>query len=337
MVDMVKNKWKKKVFSLEDFLKPYEHNLREFPFYIDIEPTNKCNFDCIMCNREIMVREEGWMSSDTHARIIDEVAQYNNIGVGVRYVRHGEPTLHPKLGEMISYASFKNVLTYVSTNAFTLDSKADELLEAGLDYLRISLQGVDLKSFNQMRDRYDHGRYFKVVRNIIDFVHKRNKKGLSRPFVCLGTSVTTEGDNEKEMFKLFWQDIVDEVQIGKTTFSRLESKLKEANTLVASAGYSEEDIRVYRPCTEVYTKFSVNWNGDITACCSDVNGDLIVKTNAGTTVNIHNTSLKEAWNSHYLNKLRIMLGKELMHEKLYPCRDCYRENLTDKFKFANES
>lgn len=329
---MIKNIWNEKVFSLEHFLKPYNHVLREFPFYVDIEPTNACNFDCLMCNRNIMDRKIGWMSIDTHNRIIDEVAKYNHLGVGVRYVRHGEPTLHPDIGEMLKYASSKNVLTCLSTNAFTLDNVADCILETGLDYLRISFQGVNAKSYDQMRDKDNTGKYLKVCRNIFDFMMKRNQKQLDRPYVSIGTSVTTESDKEKEIFKQFWGDIVDEVQIGITTFSRLEARSKEINEFVSTSGYSEEKIRFYQPCTEVLTKLSVNWSGDISACCSDVNGDLIIERDSGEKANIHNTSLKEAWLSNYLKDLRKLLGTALRHKEIYPCKECYRENLTNKFK-----
>ena len=329
---MVKNVWRERIFSLKDFLKPYEHGVREFPFYVDIELTNHCNFDCVMCQRSIMERDMGWMSVETHARIIDEVSHYAGLGVGVRYVRHGEPTLHPNLGEMLRYASEKKVLTYVSTNAFLLDRMADNLLSSGLNFLRISMQGVNRTTYSQMRDPNNHNHYLRIVRNITDFMLRREQAGLDKPFVEIGTSVTNETDAEKEMFRKFWEDIVDSVQIGITTFSRLEGKVEEVGNILSELEYREDAIRNYRPCTEVRTKLSINWNGDITACCSDVNGRLVITADNDRMANVAHTSLKEAWESSFLSELRDVVGPSLRHQERYPCCDCYRDNITDKFK-----
>ncbi len=323
--------WRKIIFSQKKFLNPYEHPVREFPFYVDIEPTNKCNFDCLMCNRQIMTREHGLMSMEHLKRIVDEMSEYRDIGVGIRYFRHGEPTLHRNLWEMIGYAGSKGVLTYVSTNGMTINKAYDALFDSGLDHLRISMQGADNASFTEMRDPKNRGLYLPVIRNIIDLVHEREKRQLTKPFISISTTVTTEPQEMVDAYKIFWGDIVDDVVVGMTTFTRLEEQMEEIRRLIANKQFNEERIRFYAPCLEVLTKLSVNWNGDITACCSDVNGDLVNIMENGQRANISNTSLKDAWDSAHQAMLRAKLGPALEHADLYPCNVCYRENISTKF------
>lgn len=89
---------------------------------------------------------------------------------------------------------------------------------------------------------------------------------------------------------------------------------------------TESFIRRYEPCTEVLTKLSVNWNGDITACCADYDNFMILG-------NINFGTLKEAWESRKLNMFRDMLGDKLKHAQLPLCRDCYSaENKFNELK-----
>jgi len=46
--------------------------IQDFPIFLIIEPTNNCNFDCIMCPRPNMTRPIGNMSLDLFKKIIDE-------------------------------------------------------------------------------------------------------------------------------------------------------------------------------------------------------------------------------------------------------------------------
>lgn len=333
-----RNKWKELIWSKPEFLRPYDHPIREFPFYVDVEPTNHCNFSCIMCNREIMGRGQGRISLDTNKRIVDEAAQYAHLGVGIRYLRHGEPALHTDLPEMIAYAKSKGVLTYISTNGYNLDQMGPKLLDAGLDYLRVSMQGIDFATFTEIRDKEFTGKYFRVMSNVFDFAHQRFKRGAKcQTYFCLGTTCTYETPEQQERFRAFWSDVVDEVQVGITTFSRLEDVQEDVKEFVSRTKYDESLIRFHAPCTEVRTKLSVNWNGEVTACCSDQDGNLLVEgataPSGVANVNQGDGVLRAAWRSKFLAELRDQVGPALRHKERIPCNVCYRENITSKFDY----
>jgi len=43
-----------------------------FPTHIDFESTNNCNLRCVMCPREFMKEDKGFMDIDLFKKVIDE-------------------------------------------------------------------------------------------------------------------------------------------------------------------------------------------------------------------------------------------------------------------------
>lgn len=301
-----------KLYKKQAFLNPYDHPLNEFPFYIDVELTNVCNLKCIMCSRRIMTRKLGYMDWDTYKRIIDETSQYD---AGVRLVMYGEPFLNKEIIDMSKYARNKNVLLFISTNGLLLsEDVCRKIVAAGIDEVRFSMQGTDRVGYDKMRVNGDYDLFVKNVRLLLQV---RNALGSEVPFISLSTSVTKETKKAKDDFKMFWSDIVDSLNIDVTSFVYVEhlDEVKE---------YLDDELvdRTHKPCIGVMTKLAVTWNGDITACCSDYDGKLVIG-------NIRNISIKEAWESGKLNGIREVVGKACNHERIAMCSKCYQ--VTTKF------
>ena len=271
-----------------------------------------------MCSRSFMKRDNGFMDFDTFKKIVDEISLYNS---GIRFVRHGEPFLHPKILKMVNYAENKGVLTFISTNGSILSEKIANILESKLSVLRFSFQGIDKKSYELMRN---NKRYDTVVQNIIKLVKERKRFQSRKPFVIVNTTVTNENSSDIKNFKEYWNKIVDKVEIGWTSFARLETTVNRIKHLIPT----ESLHRTYTPCTEVRTKLSINWNGDITPCCEDINGELVLG-------NIYSMSLLDAWQSNSLNNLRELVGKKLLLDKIPHCSNCYKT--TNKFNELKKS
>ena len=74
-------------------------NLPIFPRCLDIELTNLCNFKCLMCptGTGAHQRKKGLMSDAVFDKIIDEIKKYKT---PLRFIRWGEPTLHPIYHEL---------------------------------------------------------------------------------------------------------------------------------------------------------------------------------------------------------------------------------------------
>ena len=145
----------------------------EVPRYIDVELTNNCNFKCRFCptGTKSMKRTRGFMSDEVAESISKNVEKYKI--PGVRFIRWGEPTIHPKYIEIMSRVKKAGALIHINTNGSKLDEEQiKSLLKIPLDSIKISFQGVDSESYNEMRFG---GNYEELLKKVKLFSQIRDK------------------------------------------------------------------------------------------------------------------------------------------------------------------
>ena len=89
-------------------------------FFLEI--TNKCNFHCEFCPSDLQKRSSGFMDFSLIKKILDEIEQKKIVNK-IHLHLMGEPTLHPKLNEILNYAKNKKISVDLITNGSTLVSK----------------------------------------------------------------------------------------------------------------------------------------------------------------------------------------------------------------------
>lgn len=123
------------------------HQLRK----IYIEPTTFCNFSCRTCIRNSWGETLGAMSEATFAHILEGLAAFSP-RPSVFFGGFGEPLTHPRIVEMVSAAKGAAARAELITNGLLLNkTKADGLIDAGLDTLWVSLDGASPESFADVR------------------------------------------------------------------------------------------------------------------------------------------------------------------------------------------
>jgi len=121
------------------------------PISLSIEPTTSCNLRCPECPSGIrsFTRPTGMLDEKLFKKIIDELS--GELSYLLFYFQ-GEPFLHPKFTDLVSYASTKGIYTATSTNAHFLDdAKCQSIIKSGLDRLIISIDGIDQESYESYR------------------------------------------------------------------------------------------------------------------------------------------------------------------------------------------
>ena len=121
------------------------------PVCLYLEVTNRCNLLCETCPRTFEELEPpADMSWELFTRIVDQVPGLP------RVVLHGvgEPMLVQDLPRMIRYLKERGIYVLFNTNGTLLRRKAlRELIETGLDELRVSLDAADAETFAQVRGK----------------------------------------------------------------------------------------------------------------------------------------------------------------------------------------
>jgi MoaA/NifB/PqqE/SkfB family radical SAM enzyme len=150
------------------------------PVCLYLEVTNRCNLLCETCPRTFEDLEPpADMSWDLFTRIVDQVPDI------ARVVLHGvgEPMLVKALPRMIRYLKDRGTYVLFNTNGTLLQPKKfQELIDTGLDELRVSLDAADRRTYAQIRGKDFFNR---IVRDVGKFTAFQQQTGQTKPRVSL--------------------------------------------------------------------------------------------------------------------------------------------------------
>lgn len=275
---------------------PKTFNIGDFPLFLDIEVTNACNLKCPFCVTTISgdKYEKGFITKYHVEKIIDEGA--NNGLYGIKFNIRGEPLLHKFIDYFVYYAKQNNMVdVYFNTNAvFLTDIMSNKLIDAGLDRISVSFEGYTKEIYERNRVGSN---YELVLKNVKELQKIKKRRNVNYPKVRVQTVKLPEIDMQQ--YKNFWESIADEV-------AYLDYKDMDIKKI---------DIISLWKCPQIWQRMAVLWNGDIFPCNHDDNCFL----NLG---NINNVSIKDSWNSLYVQRLRDIHRKGLAHT-IKACDGCY--------------
>src|SRR5437870_8717627 len=126
----------RKARSAREFLRGLTHTAH--PLLVQIIPIRRCNIDCGYCNEYDKVSPP--VPSDLLRRRIDKLA---DLGTSVVAFSGGEPMLHPDLDALIRRIRARGMMAGLITNGyFLVPKRIQELNDAGLDFLQISIDNA---------------------------------------------------------------------------------------------------------------------------------------------------------------------------------------------------
>jgi MoaA/NifB/PqqE/SkfB family radical SAM enzyme len=150
------------------------------PVCLYLEVTNRCNLLCETCPRTFETLEPpADLSWDLFTRIVDQAPTVR------RAVLHGvgEPMLVAELPRMIRYLKARGVYVLFNTNGTLLREKRfRELIDTGLDELRVSLDAADARSYALVRGRPFFDRIVRDVRRLREY---QEESGAANPRISL--------------------------------------------------------------------------------------------------------------------------------------------------------
>jgi len=316
------------------------------PLQISIQPNERCNAKCIMC--DCWKEKDDYLSSEEIIDTLSRLKEWIKTDFFVQ-IAGGEPLVFKGIYDIFSYCSDNSIICKISTNGIALSEKTcDKIIESKLPYLSVSLdshlpeihnkyRGVDNaleKAVKGIRYLSKHGNLTLGVSSIlmrdnIDtfcqsveyFLELPIHRLLIQPIRIWTENLSVEKWNEYE----YWVKDMDALQ-RVTSF--LISKKREDSRIFNT----EKDIMEWyqyfqspvslsnnkiKKCKIGYDRLIVSYKGDVFLGCSSF----------GPAGNIKEDDIETIWYSQRANDIRNKMLKCTM-----PCTsNCYKDlSLKDK-------
>lgn len=300
---------KKKIFNFilnQAERKFMRASLVSYPYNIVIDPTNICNLNCPLCPtwQDINARPKGRMDLQTFQRILDEIGPYL---FTINLCNWGEPFLNPDLPQMIEYAKRFDTVVGLSTNLNHLpDDAAEKTINAGVDIIVISLDGVTQGTYSKYRQG---GNVHKVFENIEKLNYYKNKAGKKPLFIwqfLVNKYNETELESAREVAEkmdLQFQPSPMRSSMGKELILPLYQRVQEMRDwFPENPAYRKYPFGIkpgtktnQSSCKWLWNSIVVNWDGSISPCCGvfEKKWDIAAYCGDGQKPALH-----PAWNSH---------------------------------------
>lgn len=264
-------------------------DLLTFPRFLEIETINVCNARCPMCTINDWQRGARSMTDELFAKIAEEVIEHAQEVKRVSLYRDGEPLIDKKLSwrvAMLKGGGVENVA--ISTNVSLLtEAKAQELLDAGLDIIIMSIDSLDKRTFESIRVRLI---FEEVLENALRFIEMRNR---IRPSTQIWMRMIRQESNQHEWptYREFWsKHLSEQDRIYYHNIFNWGGQLKGFNPIVMSY---EPNL----PCVALWSLLVIFCNGDVPLCNVDYN-------NKYPTGNVRDRSISELWRSKVMQERR---------------------------------
>ena len=257
-----------------------------------------------MCPRTNMKRPVGLMDFDLFKNIIDQVKGYIELVYFSGGV--GEPTLHPRLFDMLKYCRDSNVRVGISTNASLLEPKmTDMLLENPSDIILFSLDGATKETHEKIRVG---SKFEKTMANVEYFLKEKERRKAMLPHTVLQMVYMPENQAEADLFRKRWKDYkgVNDIRMKKFLYLQGAEHRPEA--------YKDIERSNSLSCMLPWRQLSIAWDGKLAICCRDF--EYIEEIG-----DIKDSSISELWNSSSMQRYRKLLATGNKNE-IEVCRNC---------------
>lgn len=283
-------------------IKPERHALHEIlplktPLSVHIYPSYFCNFKCSYCIQSVDDKKNDLkkevMDMDIYTRAIDQVQKFDAKLKALIFSGHGEPLTHPRIADMVRYAKDKDVSERVEivTNGMLLNrDMADALAAAGLDKIRISIQGLSSEKYKEVTQV--DADFSEIVENIAYL-----KKITTETIIEVKVIDSFFDENESvEKFREIFQDISDSLVVESLIPFVEEIDYNEFDVEMTRTKAGDTTFTGINVCPMPFYMLVVEPNGNVVPCCNIKNPMVLG--------NVKDEEMKSIWSKNEAQSFR---------------------------------
>ena len=275
--------------------------LDEYPPYLQIEPSSICNFRCVFCfetDPTFTDKSNGFMGQmtlDLFKNVIDQAV--GNIEF-LSLASRGEPMICKDIVPMLEYTRGKFLNLKLNTNASLLDEeKCHAILAGGVKTIVFSADAAEEPLYSKFRV---NGKLSIILKNIEMFqkIRQSHYSGLS--VITRVSGVKFSDEQDLDSMQKVWGGLVD--QVAFVRYNPWENV------------YSQPANGLDKPCSDLWRRMFVWWDGQANPCDVDYKSTLAVGS-------INNHRLDELWRSTLYDEIRnVHINNKRSNKK--PCTAC---------------
>lgn len=274
----------------------------EMPYALYISPSHICNFQCFYCLQGKTAKEKKrlgivpcLMDMETAQRAAAGAAAFPGKLKRIMFSGCGEPLMHSEFPEIVRQFSSRDVsLKYeLNTNAALLTPElSDRMIEAGINGIRISVQGLSAKKYKEVCGvSLDYGRFMDNLKYL--YQHK----GDCSIYIKIIDSCLEPMEKDEDFYRLFG-DVCDSMYVEHLIQAQPNMEdiygQKQINNDRSIHGKEIQQIAV---CPLMFYQMQVDAQGNVFPCC------VVGLEESFALGNVREESLHEIWGNAKHKKL----------------------------------
>ena len=271
---------------------PVENTL--FPPMVVVSVGNACNYACSHCFYPTYSLQPGYarhdMDFEVFRKIADEMGRHPESVL--RLIAWGEPLLHPRLDEFVSYmrkAGPHNKVTLITNGSLLTPARSLALMKAGLDLVEVSIDAAHEATYRARRRTSLAEAFRTVVSNVQSMAALRREHKIETRIV-VSFIVAPNQDSEQEFveFREVWSRTVDDVV--KRPQHTFKGTLSQHRPLPARR----------TPCQGLWTRCDITPWGEVSVCYNDWE-----RANILGDLNDDDVSIESVWRGQVLRQMQV--------------------------------
>ena len=226
--------------------------LIDYHNFFDIELISDCNLNCAFCPREKIVRKQKKMTDEQLKILKGWLPEKCNI----MFSGMGEPLIDKRIFDLINeFASPKRIIG-ITTNAQLLNKNmTQKLLNSNLNFLQISLNAVDEKTYYEISNGHQNNKIFESL----DYLSAHKKDSLIIQLSLIDKYISKNSLEYLETLK------------QKTGFNFFIKKQHNRG------GHLKSNSIINLSRCYLFSQFTfISSDGNILSCCHDIKSNSIL-------------------------------------------------------------
>ena len=289
------------------------------PVVYNIETTNRCNMKCKMCPRTtMMTRKIEEIDKATFCNIVKQLRPHSEsewaewkkfceqkygisesdeasenhfflyiIAKVIQLHGYGDPLLDKHMHEYVKILHDNDFYSYFSCNPANINLDLTyKMLDAGLDYIKYSIESVDDNVHKLIRGEMSNFmESYEKIQEVINYKHQNNLKT-----TIVITMLDLNRKNQKEDYDKLLEAFKD-----LDVYIYLKS---EDCQWYRKDFHGTKSIHWSEVCKHPWMTMTIKSNGEATMCMEDFNNEIILG-------DVRKNTLREIWNGEAYRKFRM--------------------------------